>query len=180
MHAVTVIQDPSDTAPPSADATATFVARHQRALWRFLRVLGCAGQQADAIALDALVIALQRGVPARDHDDAAAFLRQTVRHLWLREQRSDRRRAARHAEAAERLWRQQCAGDEGAAWLAALDRCLGELPERSRRALDRTYRDGLGRAELGAELGIGVHGVRNLLARVRATLRECIERRIDR
>ena len=42
---------------------------------------------------------------------------------------------------------------------------------------DRTYRDGLGRAELGAELGIGEHGVRNLLQRLRATLRDCIERR---
>ncbi|MFO1077194.1 MAG: sigma-70 family RNA polymerase sigma factor [Planctomycetota bacterium] len=162
------------------DPVDAFVAKHQRALWRFLRVLGCAGQEADAIALDAIVIALRRGVPARDGEAAAAFLRQTARHLWLRRQRSDRRRAARHAEAAERLWQQRCARDDGDAWLDALDRCLGELPERSRTALERTYRDGLGRAELGGELGIGEHGVRNLLARLRAALRDCIERRLER
>lgn len=182
MHAVTATHRPPD-APEAAprDPDDVFVDRHQRALWRFLRVLGCAGQQAEALALDALVIALQRGVPTdRDDGAAAAFLRQTAKHLWLREQRSDRRRAARHAEAAEQLWQRHCARDDGNAWLDALDRCLGELPERSRSALDRTYRDGLGRTELGAELGIGEHGVRNLLARLRASLRDCIERRIER
>ncbi|MCA8977426.1 MAG: hypothetical protein KDC98_22075 [Planctomycetes bacterium] len=162
----------------SADATDAFVARHQRPLWRFLRLLGCAGQQAEAIALDALVIAVRRGVTARTDDTAAAFLRQTARHLWLRERRDDRRRAIRHAEAAERLWHRHLAPDAGEGWLEALDRCLAGLNERSRHAIVRTYRDGLGRAELGAELGIGTHGVRNLLHRLRAALRDCIERRM--
>lgn len=160
-----------------ADPTATFVRRHQAWVWRFLRVLGCRGQQAEAIAQDALVIALQRGIAAGSDGEARAFLRQTAKHLWLREQRDERRRAERHAAAAELVWQRECADDDGAGWLAALDRCLEELPERSRTALTRTYRDGLGRAELGAELGIGGHGVRTLLQRLRAALRTCIERR---
>ncbi|MCA8963643.1 MAG: sigma-70 family RNA polymerase sigma factor [Planctomycetes bacterium] len=174
---------PQTSAPePAAPAAAAsgidaFVGRHQQMLWRFLRVLGCAGQRAEEIAQDALVIALQRGVENGPGPRAAAFLRQTARHLWLREQRADRRRAAHHAEAAERLWQREFDGDDGDGWLQALDRCLEQLPERSRAALDRTYRDGMGRAELGAELGIGEHGVRNLLHRLRAALRDCIERR---
>lgn len=155
-----------------------FVAEHQVSLWRFLRVLGCRGQQAEAISLDALVLAVHRGVHERDPAAAAPFLRQTAKYLWLREQRADRRRARRHVEAAERLWQQGCAVDDGAGWLDALDRCLEGLPERSRAALQRTYRDGLGRAELAVELGIGEHGVRTLLQRLRAGLRECIERRL--
>jgi RNA polymerase sigma-70 factor, ECF subfamily len=160
------------------DEVGAFVARHQVGLWRFLRACGCRGQQAEEIAQDALLVALQKGMTA----DAAAgaFLRQTAKHLWLRTQRDDRRRVERHAAAAELLWQQQCAQDDGAGWLDAHDRCLEELPPRSRQALDRTYRDGLGRAELGAELGIGEHGVRTLLQRLRAALRECIERRRQR
>jgi RNA polymerase sigma-70 factor (ECF subfamily) len=175
--------------PPTQPATdrdehvAAFVRGHQAAVWRFLHVLGCRGQQAEAIAQDALVVALQRGVLAWSGAEAAAFLRQTAKHLWLREQRGERRRAALHAEAAEQAWQRDLLrrGDlDGAGWLAALDRCLGELPERSRIALERTYRDGLGRAELGAELGLGEHGVRTLLQRLRAVLRSCIERRRER
>ncbi len=95
----------------------------------------------------------------------------------MRDQRDERRRAERQAEAAERVWQQQLAMDDGAGWLQALDACLGELPPRSRLALERTYRDGLGRKQLGDELGIGEHGVRTLLQRLRAGLRACIERR---
>lgn len=165
------------SASSSDDPVEAFVARHQRALWRFLRVLGCRGQQAEALALDALVLAIQRGVHLGEEAAAGPFLRQTAKFLWLREQRSDRRRAERQAEAAERLWQRELATDDGAGWLDALDRCLETLPPRSRQALERTYRDGLGRQELGAELGIGEHGVRTLLQRLRAGLRDCIERR---
>lgn len=159
------------------DPVDAFVGRHQAALWRFLRVLGCRGQQAEAIAQDALVLAIQRSVHEGDDATAGPFLRQTAKFLWLREQRDDRRRAERHAEAAERVWQRELAADDGAGWLEALDRCLEGLPTRSRLALERTYRDGLGRSELGVELGIGEHGVRTLLQRLRAGLRECIERR---
>lgn len=162
---------------PAGDPADAFVARHQVGLWRFLRVLGCRGQEAEAIALDALVLALDRGVHELEPAAAAAFLRQTGKHLWQRSQRGERRRAERQAAAAERQWVEELAEDDGAGWLEALDRCLAELPARSRRALEGTYRDGLGRAELGAELGIGEHGVRTLLQRLRAALRECIERR---
>jgi RNA polymerase sigma-70 factor (ECF subfamily) len=161
------------TAP---DPVAEFVQRHQSGLWRFLRLLGCRGQQAEEIAQDALVLALQRGAHEAA-DGAAAFLRQTAKFLWLKEQRANRRRAERHAVAAELLWQRELEVDDGEGWLLALDRCLEALPARSRQALDRTYRDGVGRKELGAELGIGEHGVRTLLQRLRASLRECIERR---
>jgi DNA-directed RNA polymerase specialized sigma24 family protein len=98
-----------EAATAADDGIAVFVRRHQTWLWRFLRVLGCRGQQAEAIVQDALVIALQRGLAGAaiadaPVDDAAvrAFLRQTGKHLWLREQRADRRRAERHAAAGER------------------------------------------------------------------------------
>ena len=162
------------------DQLAVFVRRHQTGLWRFLRMCGCDGQQAEEIAQDALLTALRRGRLDGDDAGAAAFLRQTAKFLWLRARRDERRRIAKQIAAAELAWRRDCAADDGAGWFAALDVCLEQLPARSRLALERTYRDGLGRAELGAELGIGEHGVRTLLQRLRAGLRDCIERRRER
>jgi RNA polymerase sigma factor (sigma-70 family) len=176
---VTALQNPILKPLPSIpdDLLAAFVRRHQTALWRFLRICGCSGARAEEIAQDALLVALHKGMAAGDPAEAGAFLRRTARFLWLREVRDERRRMVRHAEAAERVWRQQLAGDDGAGWLVALDACLQDLPPRSRQALERTYRDGLSRQDLGAELGIGEHGVRTLLQRLRAALRTCIERR---
>lgn len=159
---------------PSVDA---FVRRHQAGLWRFLRLCGCRGAAAEDAAQEALVVAIRRGLVEAEPAVAASFLRQTARFVWLRDQRDERRRAAHQADAAERIWQQHLVDDDGAGWLEALDRCLEALPARSRTALARTYRDGLGRQELGAELGIGEHGVRTLLQRLRAALRDCIERR---
>lgn len=159
------------------DDLARFVRSHQAGLWRFLRLCGCDGLEAEEIAQEALLIALQKG---RTGTDAAPFLRQTAKFLWLRARRDDRRRAEHHAAAVERALQRDLAQDDGAGWFAALDACLDALPARSRFALERTYRDGLGRRELGDELGIGEHGVRTLLQRLRAGLRECIERRLGR
>jgi RNA polymerase sigma-70 factor (ECF subfamily) len=169
---------PSPLPKPASDddPVAAFVRRHQLGLWRFLRVLGCGGNEAEELAQDALLIALRRGFDAEPDAAVRPFLRTTARHLWLRRRRDDRRRAERHAAAAERLWQQEAAHDDGAGWLAALDACL-QLPPRSRHVLERTYRDDAGRRELAAELGIGEHGVRTLLQRLRAALRDCIERR---
>ena len=163
--------------PSAVDAIDAFVRRHQTGLWRFLRVLGCRGQRAEEIAQDALVVALGRGQQHEPPAAAAAFLRQTAKHLWLREQRADRRRAVRHAAAAEALWTRQLARDDGDSWLQALDECVAQLPERSRRALDLAYRDGLCRQQLAQALGLGEHGARTPLQRLRARLRDCIERR---
>jgi RNA polymerase sigma-70 factor (ECF subfamily) len=168
----------ADSASEPAGAT-EFVRRHQAGVWRFLRALGCPAHVADDLTQDALLVALRRNVQ-RTHEAAAAaaFLRQTARHLWLRTLRDERRRAAKLAEAAESLWRQDCAEDDGAGVLAALAQCVASLPERSRLVLERCYRDEAGRAELARELELSEHGVRSLLQRLRKALRDCIDRRL--
>lgn len=183
---MTALQNPphSDGAPSPperSDPVTAFVRQHQTALCRFMRLCG-AGSQAEEVAQEAFVIAIRRGVVEQDPSPARAFLRQTAKHLWLRRQRNERLRQTRQAEVAEHLWQQQIAPREGTGdeWLDALTACLAQLPERSRTAIDRTYRDGLGRAELGAELQIGEHGVRSLLQRLRKTLKECMQRRLSR
>jgi RNA polymerase sigma-70 factor, ECF subfamily len=168
---------PDEPAPRLGDAeVAAFVRRHQKAIWRFLRALGCRPHDADELAQDALLIAL-----ARPHDNAtaaAAFLRQTAKFVWLRRQRDDRRAAERLAAAADAIWRRYITDtDDGDAHVNALRACVDALPPRSRHVIARFYGEAASRAELAAELELGEHGVRTLLQRLRQALRACIERR---
>jgi len=170
-------QQPRDAFAVDDDPTTAFVRRHQRGVWRFLRAIGCPAHAADEVAQDALLLALDRTVA---DEQAPAFLCRAAKFLWLRRQRDEGRRALRLAAFGEQLWRRDCARDGGDGLLAALRACVAALPPRSRRAIERTYGDGAGRAELAHELGIGEHGARTLLQRVRAALRACIDRRLER
>lgn len=156
---------------------ASFVRRHQVAVFRFLRSAGCPAHAAEEVAQDALLLALERRI---GDDQASGFLRQAAKFLWLRRVRDEGRAQARLLEAADRLWQRDCAADDGDGLIAALQTCIAILPERSRLAIERVYRDGIGREQLALELGIGEHGARTMLQRLRAHLRDCIERRLKR
>ena len=73
-----------------------------------------------------------------------------------------------------------CGADGGDVYLAQLGQCLERLAERSREALTLHYRERLGRTGIGARLGLGEDGVKSLLRRARAALRDCIETEIER
>jgi DNA-directed RNA polymerase specialized sigma24 family protein len=110
-----------------------------------------------------------------------AFLRRTARHLWLRRHAADRRqrRQLREMEQlaadAEQLWLRDCA-DDGEALVEAARTCVGLMQGRSRMAVELCYRDGCGRAEAAARLGMKENGVKTLLQRARQWLKSCIER----
>lgn len=157
------------------DKAEDFVRAYQRGVWRFLRALGCATDEADDLTQEVFLVALRS--PPRHEAAARALLRQTARHLWLRRQRDDQGRARRLVEAADSLWQQDCDVDDGDGWLTDLEACLQRLEARSRRAVDLFYGERLSRVELGVALGISDHGARTLLQRVRKFLRECIEQR---
>tara|TARA_R110002072_G_scaffold302737_2_gene488192 strand:- start:12118 stop:12603 length:486 start_codon:yes stop_codon:yes gene_type:complete len=154
-----------------------FVKQHQAGLWRFLRSVGCYAALAEELTQDALLVALRRDIASREERTAAAFLRTTARNLWMKRRHNDRRRAEQLIDAAELLWQDDAAHDDGNQLLEALGRCVDELPERSRAALERSYHDGASRAEMANELNLTEHGVRNMMQRLRKALRECIERR---
>jgi RNA polymerase sigma-70 factor (ECF subfamily) len=61
----------------------------------------------------------------------------------------------------------------------ALETCLGEMPEKSRKLLDLRYVDGLSAADVAQAMGSTGGSVRVLLTRIRSALSDCIERRIS-
>lgn len=55
---------------------------------------------------------------------------------------------------------------------------MRELAPRAQEALRLFYGSEAGRRDVGQKLGITEDGVRNLLSRARANLRECLEARL--
>ena len=60
----------------------------------------------------------------------------------------------------------------------ALEHCLKPLTEKSRHLLKLRYSDALGVKELAEQLGLTAAAAFKALARLRHSLRECIERRL--
>lgn len=60
----------------------------------------------------------------------------------------------------------------------ALEHCLDDLPERSRRLLDLRYVKGLPAVDIAHTVDSTVGSVRVLLTRIRKSLGECVQRRI--
>jgi RNA polymerase sigma-70 factor (ECF subfamily) len=155
------------------------VREHLHALWRYLRCHGARPHEADDLAQEAFVVALQKGAADLDPAATATFLRRTARFLFLRLRRAGRD-AELLADAVDALWDRDCAADGGDSRLEALRHCLGQLTERARRAIELAYglgaTDRSGRRDIGRELGLQPNGVKTLMQRTRQQLRACMER----
>jgi RNA polymerase sigma-70 factor (ECF subfamily) len=168
---------PTDASASSAEA---IVQRHLLGVWRYLRMQGADPHEADDLAQEAFVIALQKGAAALDPPATAAFLRRTARFLFLRLRR-DAREAIELADAADELWAQSCEHDGGDDLVAALRRCVDELTGRAREAVALCYgvaaATPVAHAAAAQHLGLQPNGLKTLLQRTRHLLRACIERR---
>ena len=167
---------------PQTDRRAQFEAlirRHQAGVWRYLRSLGATADEADDLLQEALLVTWRRS-GFEDRGDAAtrAFLCDVAQKLLRRRWRDRGRRAQRLVELADRQWRDAVErGDaSGQAWLDALARCLADLQPRARLAIEEWHGGGE-RDGLAARLELKPNGLKMLLQRTRAALRECIERR---
>jgi RNA polymerase sigma-70 factor, ECF subfamily len=155
------------------------VEQHQAGVWRYLRLIGCDDATADDLTQETFLALYRISFEDRGSVSTAAFLRRKARYLYLdRVRRRVRRREVRLVDAADTVWAEIAAGDDGVAYRAALEECLDTLASRSRQAIDLRYEQKRSRDEMAKTLGLGVNGVKTLLQRVRATLRECVEKRI--
>jgi len=173
---------PADT--PRPDPRGEWVARHQRGLWRFARLLGARSDHADDLVQDALLAGLHKGVHERPDAEAAGWLRAAVRNLWRMHLRTQRRRpehqpvdtAPELAELA--LARHGGADGSGDAYLAALRQCLEQLDGRGRLAIELRYGEDRSRPAMAQRLAMGEQGIKTLLRRTRQALFACVQRRL--
>lgn len=168
---------PSNPRMSAAIDLETLVRTHQLGVWRYLRALGAPTELAEDLLQDTFLVAFRQLTDDRDPVAVATFLRRTARHLHLRRQRDRSRRAELLADFTDRLWERDC-GSDGEPWLAALRQCIDQLDGRPRRVVELFYGQGLDRPAVATAMQLKPNGVKTLLQRVRATLRNCIERRL--
>lgn len=159
------------------DESERFVERHQVFVWSYLRLLGCNPDEADDLAQEALVAALRNATPVRE---PRPFLKVTARNLFLAHCRRRARQPIDVAwlDAVDRVWAQREQLDRDP-WLDALSACRAQLTAKAREVLELYYDEDLSWGEIGDRLGMQSGGVKMLLQRTRAALRECIRRKVE-
>jgi RNA polymerase sigma-70 factor, ECF subfamily len=143
-------------------------------LQRFLRVLGASHTEAEDCAQEAFLQAIKTPpVPG----NTAAWLRTVAKNAYLKALRKTRKVIAVDMATIEQDWA-AVAGDDGAqSTVDALKQCISLLNDKERKALHLRYTLNASREVMAEDLGLSDGGIKNLLERVKAKLKECVERR---
>ena len=159
----------------------TLVREHQADVWRYLRYLGAAADDALDLVQDTFLAVARTPFDLRSRGEAAAYLRTAARNqLLMLRRRQGRQIATVELAAAEEAWAEFHPGGDSQEPLEALRACAETLAGRPRQVVDWFYRDDRSREAIAAELEMTVDGVKSLLRRTRDSLRQCIERKLGR
>ena len=179
MHELSTRAEPRT---PSAPDLASLVVHHQASIWRYLRYLGADCTEAADLTQETFLAFARAKFAERDGRQTAGYLRTVARNQLLALRRKQNREISTvELEAADSVWA-VAAGPSGdlAGYLDALRECVEQLDDRCRQAIDLHYRDGLGREAIAERLEMKPDGVKTLLRRTRQSLRECVERKLNR
>lgn len=146
-----------------------------RDLHRFLRVLGADHAAADDLVQETILYVAQHPFERRTPGETAMYLRAVAKSLFIKFAQRHKRVIAVDLATIEAEYA-QAVGDDSDSAIEALKRCIAALPERERLILDLRYTRNASREEMGAALNLSDGGVKNLLERVKAKLKECMER----
>lgn len=171
----------------SDEAFADLVRRHQGAVRAYLGRFSRRADLVDDLAQEVFVTAYRR---LETYQEEAAFrlwLFGIARNQWLVHVRGEERRARRLAKRLElELARGQAAWleahpveEDHARELAALRQCVRELEGTNGELVAEHYFLGVPAVELARRLGRKASAVRMALLRVRRSLRDCVERRLN-
>ncbi len=173
----------SSVCDPHVDLTpAELIERHQRGVWRYLRMLGCDSATADDLTQETFLRVLRQG-NFTQHNDAATsgYLRRTAYNLLVsRHRKHGRVQTVAEPAVLDEIWNRWAGKDlTGDIAVDALRNCMELLTERAQLALQMRFRDDISRVEIGAALGISDHGARNLMQRAKQQLRDCVEEKLQ-
>ncbi|MCA9139185.1 MAG: sigma-70 family RNA polymerase sigma factor, partial [Planctomycetales bacterium] len=152
----------------------TLINRHQRGVWRYLRMLGCDDATADDLTQETFLRVLRRDDFVQHNDSATAgYLRRTAYNLLVsRHRKFGRVQTIGEPELLDETWDRWAGKDlTGDAAVEALQQCFKKLTERAQIALRMRFDSSASRLEIGEALGITDHGARNLMQRAKQQLR---------
>ncbi len=132
----------------------SLVREHQADVWRYLRYLGAAADDADDLTQETFLSVARTPFELRSRGETSAYLRTAARNqLLVLRRKQGRQISFVELTAAEQVWAEMHPEGNGNALLELLRVCCESLTGRSREAVDRFYRDGLGREETAARWG---------------------------
>lgn len=158
------------------------IARHQRGVWRYLRMLGCDDSTADDLTQETFLRVLRREKFVQ-HSDAAtsSYLRRTAYNLLVSDHRKHKRvQTMAESSVMDEVWDRWAGKDIGGdRAIEVLRECFGLLTERAQKALKMRFATEASRVEIADELNISDHGARNLMQRAKGQLRDCVEAKMN-
>lgn len=175
---MSTLEHPVESTPGETDLSPSeLITRHQRGVWRYLRMLGCDDSTADDLTQETFLKVLRRSDFVQHSEAAtAAYLRRTAHNaLVSRHRKLSRMHSTADASAMEEIWNRWAGKDlSGDVTIDILRDCLQHLTDRARKALVMRYEGSASRMEIAEALGIGDHGARNLMQRAKEKLRQCV------
>ncbi len=164
----------------------SMVRMHQAEIYRYLRFLGVVDPAtAEDLTQETFLAAFksESTPPLEDVRRRAGWLRGIARNLFLAHCRRMRSNPVQfnsaHVDRAEQVWNEHLLrGGDGFDYVETLRNCLKRLDQRQRSALQMRYQHQLPRPVMAERLGMGVEGVKGLLRRLRAALKNCVEQQL--
>ena len=156
----------------------TLVRRHHVGVWRYLRFLGCEREQADDLTQETFLVFLRKPFDYHGHASTSAYLRKIARFIYLEARRRRATTDTATIEEAERVFAETAGESDGADYLDALAECVKTLAGKAGDAVKLQYGEQRSQEEIAELLGMKPNGIKTLLQRARAHLRDCIERRL--
>jgi len=168
----------------SIDRRATFeriIHAHQRGVWRYLRFIGCSTTEADDLTQETFLAAWKSDFSEINEAATAGYLRTVAKSRFLMMLRTRGRRPAEtDLVEVDADWVQLVESeDEWDVRTVALEECLQGVQGKAREVIDMSYRQDLRYADIARRLGMKPEGVRTLMTRVIAKLRECMEMKLE-
>lgn len=168
---------PGPAAPPLD--VARLVRDHQAEVWRYLRYLGAQSAEADDLTQEAFLAIARASFREQSPAQTRVYLRTVARRQLLMLRRKQQSRGVEvDVDAAETVWSETYDEPRFDDQVEAARGCVEKLEGRARRAIDAAYQDDKSREAIAAALDMTADGVKTLLRRTRAKLRECIERKL--
>lgn len=172
---------PPDPTAPTVDLT-RLVRQRQAEVWRYLRYLGADAAEADDLTQETFLAVARSHFVEESEPQTAGYLRTVARRQLLMLRRTQSRRITTvELEAAETVWADAMWSnrkhtDQYDDHVEAARGCVEKLDGRPRKVVRLSYEEGLGREAIAERLEMTADGVKTLLRRTRAKLRECIEK----
>jgi RNA polymerase sigma-70 factor (ECF subfamily) len=152
---------------------------HQVGVWRYLRALGCAPEQAEDITQETFLAVLEKPFQEYSPQATRAYLRKVAYNLFVTSRRrSGRVVSVEDIEQYDSDWTRWAGQDDGELLLDALRECFEQLSERAQLALRMRFRQRSSRTDIAAALSMTEHGAKNLMQRAKKRLRDCVEGKV--